>query len=486
MAAPTTSAPARDCDFGITGATGFTGARVVLALARLIAERHPALPRSRAAAPAPGAGAGAGAGAAPPPLRIAVIGRSRARLEALVARVAAETPPGFDAAASIVVLEADAGDAAALRRAAARCHVVLACAGPFQRLGMPTLEACVAERTSYADVTGEPLFMERAELLLDAAAAEAGVALVPCCGFDSIPADLGTAFAVETLRRGADATCLQVESFLRLESGPAGAAGHFATLESAVGGFSSVAELGRVRKAWAAAHPAAAAAPVRYGARLALQTGPHWSKLARAWALPFPGADASVVRRTQRALVAAGAAGPEADVLPVSYGAYVAFRSVWYLALTSVAGSVMSLFARFASGRALILRFPGFFTLGAFTHAGPSAAQLAGTSFSMTFHARGRRGTAAEVAAAVAAGDNKKGGAAAEVAATVRVSGPEPGYVATPRFLLAAGFELLEGRFAAAGVLTPAAAFRGARSTLRARLEALGIRFEVVEPPRGV
>jgi len=459
--------PPREVDIGIVGATGFTGSRVVALLARLIAERHASLPRSRAAG-------AAGAGGAP--LRLAVIGRSRERLDALLARVEAAVP-GCDAALRVRVLVADAADADALRRAAASCHVVVACAGPFARLGHATLEACVAERTHYADVTGEPLFVERAELLLGAGAAAAGVALVPCCGFDSIPADLGAAFAAETLR-GAGAACLRVESFLRIQSGPAGAAGHFATLESAVGGFASVGELGRVRRALAAARPPEAAAPpLRYGPRLELFGGPHWSRAARAWALPFPGADASVVRRTQRALVEAGAAGPTTGLLPVQYGAYVAFQSWGWMALTAAAGAVVSTLARYALGRSLILRFPRLFTLGAFSHAGPSAAQLANTAFSMTFHARGRRGTASEVAA---------GGGGAEVAAVVRVRGPEPGYVATPRFVLAAAFELLERRHAAAGVLTPAAAFRGERSTLRRRLEMLGISFEVVEAPRDV
>jgi short subunit dehydrogenase-like uncharacterized protein len=453
----------RDVDIGIVGATGFTGSRVVLLLARLVAERHPALPSSRAA----------GGG----PLRVAVIGRSRERLDALLAHVEAEVP-GSEAALRVRVLVADAADAPALRAAAARCHVLLACAGPFARLGHATLEACVAARTLYADVTGEPLFAERAELMLGAPAAAAGIAIVPFCGFDSIPADLGVAFAAETLR-GAGAACLRVESFLRIHSGAAGAAGHFATLESAVGGFASVAELGRVRRALAAARAAdaPAAPPPRYGPRLKLRGGPHWSRAARAWALPFPGADASVVRRTQRALAEAGAAGPAAEVLPVQYGAYLAFRSWWWMALTTAAGAVVTAMAQYAVGRALILRFPGFFSLGAFSHAGPSPAQLTGTSFSMTFHARGRRGSPAEVAA---------GGGGAEVAAVVRVGGPEPGYVATPRFLLAAGFELLERRHAAAGVLTPAAAFRGERSTLRRRLEALGILFEVLEAPRDI
>jgi len=88
------------------------------------------------------------------------------------------------------------------------------------------------------------------------------------------------------------------------------------------------------------------------------------------------------------------------------------------------------------------------------------------------------RAPAAAAAAAAAAAQGR--GKEEEVSATVRVRGPEPGYVATPAFVLAAAFEVLEGRHAAAGVLTPGAACRGANCTLIARLRALGVTFEVV------
>lgn len=261
-----------------------------------------------------------------------------------------------------------------------------------------------------------------------------------------------------------------------MRAGAAGFRGHFATLESAVGGVASVGELQRLRRE---AGAGATARVPRYGAPLARREGPHWAPLARAWALPFMGSDASVVRRTQRTLVAAGAAGPGTQTLPVQYAAYVQFASFFWMALTAALGALVTFLSARAWGRSLVLAHPGFFSAGAFSHAGPSAAQLAGTSFDITFHARGRHGPAA---AAAAAGERARDDDDARC--VVRVSGPEPGYVATPLLLLAAAFELLERAEkvpAAGGVLTPAAAFRGPRSTLRTRLESLGVRFEVIE-----
>ena len=66
----------------------------------------------------------------------------------------------------------------------------------------------------------------------------------------------------------------------------------------------------------------------------------------------------------------------------------------------------------------------------------------------------------------------------------------DPVFVCAARIVLAAAFELLEAASrvpARGGVLTPAAAFRGPQSTLRARLESLGAcKFEVLQPAKTV
>lgn len=75
--------------------------------------------------------------------------------------------------------------------------VLITCVGPFAELGMPVVEAAVRTGTPYVDSTGEPVFMaEVYRRFRDAASA-----VVPACGFDFIPGDLGVAVAVEELGR---------------------------------------------------------------------------------------------------------------------------------------------------------------------------------------------------------------------------------------------------------------------------------------------
>jgi short subunit dehydrogenase-like uncharacterized protein len=75
--------------------------------------------------------------------------------------------------------------------------VLITCVGPFAELGMPVVEAAVRTQTPYVDSTGEPAFMAEVYRRFRGA----GSAVVPACGFDYIPGDLGVAVAAAELGR---------------------------------------------------------------------------------------------------------------------------------------------------------------------------------------------------------------------------------------------------------------------------------------------
>jgi short subunit dehydrogenase-like uncharacterized protein len=146
----------RDLDVVLYGATGFVGRLT----ARYLAEH------------------------APEGARIALAGRSEPKLAA----VRAELGPR---AADWPLLVADSQDAAALAAIAARARAVATTVGPYQRYGLPLVQACAQAGTHYADLTGEVLFMREVIDRFDAPAKESGARIVHSCGFDSIPSDLG-------------------------------------------------------------------------------------------------------------------------------------------------------------------------------------------------------------------------------------------------------------------------------------------------------
>jgi short subunit dehydrogenase-like uncharacterized protein len=149
---------AEACEFDIVlfGATGFVG-------------------RLTAADLAEGAPSGA---------RIALAGRSRERLTAVRDSLG-------PAAAGWELLVADASDAAAMAGLARRTRVVVTTVGPYAKYGRTLVAACADAGTHYADLTGEILFHRDVVDAHQARATETGARIVPSCGFDSIPSDLG-------------------------------------------------------------------------------------------------------------------------------------------------------------------------------------------------------------------------------------------------------------------------------------------------------
>jgi short subunit dehydrogenase-like uncharacterized protein len=122
-----------------------------------------------------------------PPVRLALAGRSQAKLDSLVAQLQLQ----FPAVKNIATIAADAHDEVALRALCRQTKVVLSAAGPYALHGSLLVQLCAQLGTDYCDLTGEPQWIARllAEHLQTAERSSAR--LVPSCGFDSIPSDLG-------------------------------------------------------------------------------------------------------------------------------------------------------------------------------------------------------------------------------------------------------------------------------------------------------
>ena len=67
-------------------------------------------------------------------------------------------------------------------------ELVLHCAGPFSHTSRPMVDACLAAKAHYLDITGEVSVFE-AVLARDAEARARGVVLLPGTGFDVVPSD---------------------------------------------------------------------------------------------------------------------------------------------------------------------------------------------------------------------------------------------------------------------------------------------------------
>ena len=311
---------------------------------------------------------------APREVRWALAGRSERKLRDIAEELAGRACPP----AGVVV--ADVADEASVEAMAASTRVLCTTVGPFDEYGEPVVRACVEAGTDYLDITGEPQFVDRTIERYDAKAREAGAKIVSCCGFDSIPHDLGVLYTVDQLRgdqlrrdsRPLE-TPVKIEGFVRSRGTFSGGTWH-----SAIRAFSQFREYTRSKSLLARGGPRDKkqnGAPRGDTSREVRGVRPkvHYEKEIGGWACPLPTIDPQIVLRSARML---DEYGPE-----FSYGHYVRVKRLPTLVAGAAAiGSVFAL-AQLPPTRALLLKVkdPG---------QGPSEEERARAWFRVTFLAR--------------------------------------------------------------------------------------------------
>ena len=134
-------------------------------------------------------------------LRWAIAGRSDAKLRHVREALGA-------AWQTLPIIVADAADDTQLQALCARTRVVVSTVGPYALYGEPLVRICAQTGTDYCDLTGETQWIKRMIERYEPTARQSGARIVHCCGFDSVPSDIGVLFLQQHARRqwGAPAT----------------------------------------------------------------------------------------------------------------------------------------------------------------------------------------------------------------------------------------------------------------------------------------
>ena len=151
----------REIDIVLFGASGFTGQLCI----RYFAEN-------------------AGHG-----VRWAIAGRNQLKLKEIINALALD----------VEIIVADGNDAEALDKLTKQTKVVVSTAGPFHRFGSKLVASCVKNSTHYADITGENFWVKEMIDKHHVEAASKGIRIVPSCGYDSLPSDLATLYAIRQM-----------------------------------------------------------------------------------------------------------------------------------------------------------------------------------------------------------------------------------------------------------------------------------------------
>ena len=250
----------RDFDIVLWGATGFTG--------RLVADY---LVRNYL---------GGETG-----LRLALAGRNKQKLEGIAKEIGAPQLP---------ILVGDSFDVDSLDEIASKTEVLISTVGPYAKYGAEIVAACVRNGTDYCDLTGETHFVRA---MIDAHHEEAkktGARIVHCCGYDSIPSDLGTLMVQEAFRQRHGKYASQVKmAAVDMRGGMSG--GTVASMMNIVDELKANPGLRKVLGDPYALNPKGMRGPDKGD-----QTGAHFDKHFNMWTGPFVMAaiNTRIVRRS--------------------------------------------------------------------------------------------------------------------------------------------------------------------------------------------
>ena len=408
---PSQNQPQRDCDIVIFGATGFTGRLV----AEYLADQ-----------------AGGGNGGAEP-MRWAIAGRHSEKLEQLKNTLEQRNP----ACSSVGVIQAELHDWASLVFMAQRARVVLTTVGPFIKDGDRLVHACITGGADYVDITGEPEFVDSVINQFYAQARESGRRIVNCCGFDSIPHDLGALYTVEQLPEGVP---IEIEGFVRSRGSVSGG-----TWQSAITAMARLRASRRQTVAHRAGNTADRSSTESSSGRRVYAIKPRlrYHRDLKGWVFPLPTIDGSIVRRSARGIERYGPS--------FGYAHYGVSRALHRIAMLGAGLGVVFALAQLGPTRNFLLERKK-------SGQGPDARERASNWFEVKF---------------VGKADNTK--------VTTRVSGGDPGYGETAKMAAEAALCLAFDRDRlpdVAGVLTPAIAMG---DVLIERLQKAGLRFEVLQ-----
>lgn len=142
----------------------------------------------------------------------AIAGRSSAKLDALKSELGS-------AAESLPVIVADAADDQEMLSLCEQTRVVISTVGPYALYGEALIKACAASGTDYCDLAGEVQWIGQMIRKYEEQARQSGARIVHCCGFDSIPSDMGVWFLQKNAEEIFGEPCQNVRMRVKVAKG---------------------------------------------------------------------------------------------------------------------------------------------------------------------------------------------------------------------------------------------------------------------------
>jgi short subunit dehydrogenase-like uncharacterized protein len=174
----------------------------------------------------------------PEALRWAIAARSQNKLADLLKELGDE---GLDVT-HLRTIVADSSDEKSLKVMCKQTTVLVSTVGPYALYGETLVKVCAELGIDYCDLTGETPWVARMIEKYEASAKASGARIVHCCGFDSIPSDMGVWFLQAQAKQRFKAPCSNVSMRVKKMKGTA-SGGTIASLLNIMKDAASDAEL---------------------------------------------------------------------------------------------------------------------------------------------------------------------------------------------------------------------------------------------------
>lgn len=327
-----------------------------------------------------------------------------------------------------------------LQTLTAKTRLLINLVGPYAFTGRNVISACISTSTHYIDISGETQFLKDTLHAFDEDAKRCGIKIIQGCGFDSVPADIGAMF----LSRYFD--CLVIDSTVRAWSGRINKGTWMSLLNSL--------REHREREAGDRKTPEERKniSPKEMESLEQRVHAYRYNRRTKSYDVSFKSSDSYIVRRSSRYF-------QETNRCAFKYIAYLNVGSLLSLGIYFVFVFLITLLAKFSSGYNFLVNHPRLCSFGIVREEGPSHQEICNSRFEIVLNGTGYR--------------NQK-----PVKKSLKITGPDPGYLSTSVFVTECAYLLLENEGKIEhGVLTPAQAYH--TTNIVDRLSSRGVYFQV-------
>ena len=318
---------------------------------------------------------------------------------------------------NVDLFQVDSFENKALDLITSKSKVIISVVGPYAIYGKQLIESCVNNNCHYLDITGESSFVQYVKNKYSKKAIETNTMLISCCGFESIPPDIGTYYSIKQLNE----ENIDIKCYMKTKGQISG--GTWAS-------FLNISSDGRIKKKIQNNQPK------KQGVKNKIL---FYNKELKKWALIFPDIDQYIIRRSSKLIDGYGE--------NVRFVKYMLFKSLFKVAALLVPLFFILFLAKFKFSKKWLESFIPSGT-------GPSEEDRAKHWFEY-----------------ILIGKTEK----QKIITTVK--GGDPGYGETSKFVTEMGLALILNKDQLnhkKGVLTPAAC---AGDVILKRLQKSGIKF---------